>query len=160
MISEASPGTRSRNNASQPIGRSGSLGYLVRVDVRDSGGFQILSNGVFDEFGYIAVLPFGEIAKLLLDNAGKVNSHKVILNCHQRGFNLGLPGHRGKARVRHNNNHNQTTIFKSPVFFLSGKLPNHQSGFGVFWRQKKIKVSRELFTSWAQRCAGSSVYEV
>jgi hypothetical protein len=30
-----------------------------------------LSNGVFDEFGYIAILPFGEIAKLLFDNAGK-----------------------------------------------------------------------------------------
>jgi hypothetical protein len=30
-----------------------------------------LSNGFFDEFGYIAVLAFGEIAKLLLDNAGK-----------------------------------------------------------------------------------------
>jgi hypothetical protein len=69
------------------------LGYLVRVDVRDSGGFQILSNGFFDEFGYIAVLPFGEIAKLLLDNAGKVNSHKGILKCHQPGFNLDLPGH-------------------------------------------------------------------
>src|SRR5207244_9497162 len=55
------------------------------------------SNGVFDELGYIAVLPFGEIAKLLFDNAGKVNSHKEILNCHQHGFNLDLPGHQSRV---------------------------------------------------------------
>jgi hypothetical protein len=29
-------------------------------------------NDVFDELGYIAILPFGEIAKLPFNNAGKV----------------------------------------------------------------------------------------
>lgn len=48
----------------------------------------MLSNGVFDDLGYITVLLFGQIAKLLFDNARKVNSHERILDCQQHGFNL------------------------------------------------------------------------
>ena len=43
---------------------------MGRVEVRDSGGFEVLPDRFFDERAYIAALLCGEIPKLLLHGTG------------------------------------------------------------------------------------------
>jgi hypothetical protein len=57
-------------SGSSPSSAACAAAYLGWLEVRDSGGFEVLPDRFFDERAHIAALLCGEIPKLLLHAAG------------------------------------------------------------------------------------------
>jgi hypothetical protein len=98
-------------------------------------------------------LPFREITKLIFDNAGKVNSHIGILNCHQRCFNLlrggRAPGLRPRQGLRSQAAGSDLSIFSFAqtrnyhIGYLIGRVPSSVSGRG----SEPLRMRKSLYDS-------------